>query len=44
MMKDSEPLGEAFTRNHLVVSMHHTLVLEVRGMKVGLSSMTGRKI
>ena len=27
----SEVTTEAFTRNHLVISLHHALALEVRG-------------
>jgi hypothetical protein len=26
-----EPIGEAFTRNHLVISMHQSVGLEVKG-------------
>jgi len=27
----SKPIGEAFTRNHLVISMHQSVGLEVQG-------------
>ena len=43
MMKESEPIGEAFTRNNLVVSLHHALALEVRGIKVELRFTLRRK-
>ncbi len=35
--------GEAFTRNHLVISMHQALALEVRRIDEGLCSLSRRK-
>jgi len=44
MMSITEALAEAFTRKHLVFSLHHALALEVRGIEVELCSATRRQI
>ena len=35
--------GKAFTRNHLVISLHQALALEVGGIEKGLCSFSRRK-
>ncbi|GIT98303.1 hypothetical protein [Sulfurovum sp. TSL1] len=42
-MKLSELINEAFTRNHLVISMHQSVGLEVRGISVELCLAERRK-
>ncbi len=40
--KISEPIGEAFTRNHLVISMHQSVRLEVKRMEGGFCPTSKR--
>ncbi len=40
----SEPIGEASTRNHLVISMHQSVGLEVKGIVDGLCLSARRHI
>ena len=36
MVHFSEPIGETFTRNHLVISLYQALALELRGIEAEL--------
>jgi len=43
-MFSSEPIGEAFTRNHLVISMYQSVGLEVKGIADGLCLSARKRI
>jgi len=43
MIKTSELTSEAFTRNHLVISLHQPVGLEVSGIEKELCSFSRRQ-